>query len=129
MVGIRRTEVTVAQRVEVVRVDDLDGSAASGSIRFGIDGQAYEIDLSTANAARLRQILAPFIAAARRSEANALGQIPREPGTVPRPRSAGNAEARSENPPPPPESPSAPAAASAPRVRVPIPTNPFQVPS
>ena len=34
---------------------------------FGVDGVNYEIDLSESNAARLREVLAPYIAVARRS--------------------------------------------------------------
>lgn len=50
-------------------VDDLDGTVlddGSGStIRFSLEGRNYEIDLSDANAARLRDALAPFISAGR----------------------------------------------------------------
>lgn len=50
-------------------VDDLDGTVlddGSGStIRFSLEGRSYEIDLSDANAARLRDALAPFISAGR----------------------------------------------------------------
>ncbi|MGE3289560.1 MAG: histone-like nucleoid-structuring protein Lsr2 [Pseudonocardia sp.] len=46
-------------------VDDLDGSPASGTVRFGLDGRSYEIDLSDENAARLRAILADYAATAR----------------------------------------------------------------
>ncbi|MHA6795385.1 histone-like nucleoid-structuring protein Lsr2 [Pseudonocardia bannensis] len=57
----------MAQHVRVVLVDDLDGSEASDTVSFGLDGQQYEMDLSDANAAQLREALAPFVAAARRS--------------------------------------------------------------
>lgn len=50
-------------------VDDLDGSileAGDGStIRFSLEGRQYEIDLSDANAQKLRNALAPFISAGR----------------------------------------------------------------
>ena len=55
----------MAQQVSVRFVDDLDGSEASGTVDFGLDGRRYEIDLSEANAARLREALAPFIGVAR----------------------------------------------------------------
>lgn len=48
-------------------VDDLDGSEAAEQVEFAVDGKAYEIDLSAANSAKLREVLAPFISAARRS--------------------------------------------------------------
>ena len=57
----------MAQQVNVKFVDDLDGSDAAGTVAFAIDGRAYEIDLSEDNAARLRDSLASFVAAARKS--------------------------------------------------------------
>ena len=56
----------MAQQVNVKFVDDLDGSDAAGTVLFAIDGRAYEIDLSEDNAARLRESLASFVAAARK---------------------------------------------------------------
>jgi hypothetical protein len=63
----------MAQQVNVKFVDDLDGSDAAGTVVFGLDGRAYEIDLSDDNAARLRESLASFIAAARKSGGSAAG--------------------------------------------------------
>jgi hypothetical protein len=60
-------EVRMAQQVNVKFVDDLDGSDAAATVSFGLDGRVYEIDLSDDNAARLRDSLASFIAAARKS--------------------------------------------------------------
>jgi len=57
----------VAQIREVRLVDDLDGEKADETVEFGIDGKNYEIDLSTANAKKLRDALADFIGSARRS--------------------------------------------------------------
>ncbi|HVD29216.1 MAG TPA: Lsr2 family protein [Mycobacteriales bacterium] len=57
----------MAQQVNVKFVDDLDGSDAAGTVSFAIDGRAYEIDLSEDNAARLRDSLASFVAAGRKS--------------------------------------------------------------
>ena len=57
----------MAQQVNVKFVDDLDGSDATGTVSFALDGRAYEIDLSEDNAARLRDSLASFVAAARKS--------------------------------------------------------------
>lgn len=59
----------MAQKVKIILVDDLDGGSADETIRFGLDGAAYEIDLSTENAGRLREALKPFVAVARRSQA------------------------------------------------------------
>src|SRR5687767_5451960 len=60
-------EVTqMAQKVHIVLVDDLDGSEASESVSFGLDGTSYEIDLNDANAAQLRDALAPYVGHARK---------------------------------------------------------------
>lgn len=57
----------MAQIREIRLVDDLDGEAADETVEFGIDGKNYEIDLSKANAGKLRDALADYVAAARRS--------------------------------------------------------------
>jgi hypothetical protein len=57
----------VAQIREIRLVDDLDGEVADETVEFGVDGKNYEIDLSTANAKKLRDALAEFVAAARRA--------------------------------------------------------------
>lgn len=57
----------MAQKVLVELVDDIDGSAAAETVEFGLDGVTYEIDLSYANAAELRDSLAQFLEYARRS--------------------------------------------------------------
>jgi hypothetical protein len=56
----------MARQVSVRYVDDLDGSDASGPVGFSLDGNSYTIDLSEANASKLREVLAPFVSAARR---------------------------------------------------------------
>ena len=57
------------KRITTELVDDLDGGIISqgdgGTVSFGLDGKHYEIDLTNANAAQLRDALAPFIAKAR----------------------------------------------------------------
>jgi hypothetical protein len=57
----------LAQKVVVSLVDDLDASEADETVEFGLDGATYEIDLSEANAAALRDTLADYVAHARRS--------------------------------------------------------------
>lgn len=42
-------------------IDDLDGGEAAETVRFGLDGYSYEIDLSTKNANKLRSLLSPYI--------------------------------------------------------------------
>ncbi|WP_062071394.1 histone-like nucleoid-structuring protein Lsr2 [Demequina sediminicola] len=56
----------MAQRVQVVLVDDIDGGDADETVSFAIDGTHYEIDLSTAHAAELRQAFEPWTAVARK---------------------------------------------------------------
>lgn len=56
----------MAQKVQVLFEDDLDGSEAEGTINFGLDGSDYEIDLNTAHADDLRNVFAPYVAVARR---------------------------------------------------------------
>jgi hypothetical protein len=46
-------------------VDDLDGAEAAETVLFGLDGVGYEVDLSAVNAAELRALLRPYVAAAR----------------------------------------------------------------
>lgn len=51
-------------RTEIVMfTDDIDGSEGANTVHFGIDGQAFEIDLSPANKAKLLAALAPFMEA------------------------------------------------------------------
>ena len=57
----------MAQIREIRLVDDLDGAVADETVEFGVDGKSYEIDLSTANAKKLRDALAEFVASARRA--------------------------------------------------------------
>ena len=64
----------MAQRVNVVLVDDLDGSDAVETVTFGLDGTSYEIDLSKRNAAKLRSALEPYIANGRKVTASRRGR-------------------------------------------------------
>lgn len=57
----------VAQKVQVLLVDDLDGGEAHETVTFALDGKAYEIDLSDSNAEKLRESLADFVKAGRRT--------------------------------------------------------------
>jgi Lsr2 len=57
----------MAQKVQVLLMDDLDGTDASETVRFGLDGVAYEIDLSAGNAGQLRGSLADYVSHARKA--------------------------------------------------------------
>jgi hypothetical protein len=56
----------VAQKIQTLFIDDIDGSAAEGTVRFGLDGAEYEIDLNAGHAQALRTALARYAGAARR---------------------------------------------------------------
>ena len=57
----------MAQKIQTLFIDDLDGSEAEGTIRFGLDGTEYEIDLNAEHARALRDALARYVRAARRA--------------------------------------------------------------
>jgi hypothetical protein len=61
-----RNHATVAQKIQTLVIDDLDGSAAGGTVRFGLDGTEYEIDLNQEHARGLREALSRYVGAARR---------------------------------------------------------------
>lgn len=56
----------MAQKVNIVLIDDVDGGNADETVDFAVDGVTYEIDLSTARAAELRAVLQPWVSRARR---------------------------------------------------------------
>jgi nucleoid-associated protein Lsr2 len=80
----------VAQKVTTLFVDDLDGSEADGTVRFGLDGTEYEIDLNAEHAQALRDALARYVQ--RHAEAESLpgGQVAADA----RPRPAGQTRPR-----------------------------------
>ena len=57
----------MAQRIQTLLIDDLDGGEAAGTVRFGLDGAEYEIDLSAAHNDELRKELHQYLAHARRA--------------------------------------------------------------
>lgn len=77
----------MAQRVQTLYIDDLDGSEADSTVHFGLDGAGYEIDLNVEHAEDLRKVLAQYVDAARRVTAARPGRAkaPRRQG-APRPR-------------------------------------------
>jgi hypothetical protein len=75
----RRNGADMAQKVQTLFIDDLDGSEADGTVRFGLDGAEYEIDLNTDHAQKLRDELARYVSAARR-----VGHGARPPARSPR---------------------------------------------
>lgn len=65
----------MAQKIHIVLEDDLDGSEASQTVSFGLDGTSYEIDLNDKNADKLRGLLAPYVGHGRK-----VGAAPRRGG-------------------------------------------------
>jgi hypothetical protein len=57
----------VAQKVQVLLLDDLDGGTADETVSFALDGTGYEIDLSKKNAAAFRAALADYVGHARKA--------------------------------------------------------------
>ncbi|MCQ9368180.1 Lsr2 family protein [Brevibacterium sp. 50QC2O2] len=56
----------MAREMKLVLTDDMDGSKAAETVSFSVDQGDYEIELSSENADKLREVLAPYIAAGRR---------------------------------------------------------------
>jgi hypothetical protein len=64
----------MAQKVQVILVDDVDGGEADETVTFSLDGVNYEIDLSEANAESLRDSLGEWLGHARRVGGRASGR-------------------------------------------------------
>ena len=56
----------MAQKIHIVLEDDIDGSEATETVTFGLDGTNYEIDLNDAHAAALRDALSTYIGHGRK---------------------------------------------------------------
>lgn len=56
----------MAKKTVVVLEDDIDGSEASETIFFALDGSEYVIDLNEGHADELREVLARFTDAGRK---------------------------------------------------------------
>ena len=57
----------MAQKTQVILVDDVDGSEANQTVTFALDGVSYEIDLNDEHAAALRESLEEGVGKARRT--------------------------------------------------------------
>ncbi|WP_049573639.1 histone-like nucleoid-structuring protein Lsr2 [Streptomyces sp. SBT349] len=57
----------MAQKVQVLLLDDLSGGEADETVTFALDGKTYEIDLNSENADKLRDALEPYVKAGRRA--------------------------------------------------------------
>ena len=67
----------MAKQVAVMFVDDISGGKADETVRFGLDGAEYEIDLNRANAKALEEALAPYVDAARKMTRARPGRLAR----------------------------------------------------
>ena len=56
----------MAQKTQVILIDDIDGGAAAETVEFALDGKTYSIDLSSRNAGALKKLLAPYIESGRK---------------------------------------------------------------
>ncbi|MGP5261376.1 histone-like nucleoid-structuring protein Lsr2 [Brachybacterium paraconglomeratum] len=56
----------MARKTQVILTDDIDGSDATQTVSFAIDGVAYEIDLNDSHAAQLREQLKTWTSSGRR---------------------------------------------------------------
>jgi hypothetical protein len=71
----------MAKHTQVILIDDLDGGEADETVTFALDGSPYEIDLSDANAKKLREALASFVSSARKGDSGVTrGRRPRGGG-------------------------------------------------
>jgi hypothetical protein len=61
----------MAQQTQTLFIDDIDGGPAEGTVRFGLDGTDYEIDLSTAHSEELHKVLAGYVTHARKAAVTA----------------------------------------------------------
>jgi hypothetical protein len=75
----------MAQQTTVRFIDDLDGSDASGTFDFSLEGRRYQIDLSDENAAKLRDALAPYVGAARKAGGRGRGRAARQTAVAEKP--------------------------------------------
>ncbi len=74
----------MAQRVQVELVDDLNGEVAQKTVRFGVDGTEYEIDLTEENAQKLRSVLSEYVSKARKARGGRKTQGGQQPTSTSR---------------------------------------------
>ena len=68
----------MAQKIQTLFIDDIDGGEAEGTVRFALDGAEYEIDLSAKHSEELRSALGKYVTHARK----VAGASPRRAGRV-----------------------------------------------
>jgi hypothetical protein len=65
----------MAQKIQTLLIDDIDGGEAEGTVRFALDGNEFEIDLNSKHSNELRSALVNYISHARK-----VGSASRRPG-------------------------------------------------
>ena len=56
----------MAQKIQTLFIDDIDGGEAEGTVRFALDGSEYEIDLNAKHSEELRSALGKYVTHARK---------------------------------------------------------------
>jgi hypothetical protein len=56
----------MAQKIQTLFIDDIDGGAAESTVHFALDGTDYEIDLNAKHTEELRNSLASYVSHARK---------------------------------------------------------------
>ena len=72
----------MAQKVQIILEDDLDGTEASETVSFALDGTSYEIDLTAENAAEMRDAFARYVGHARKVSSSRRGGSGRRTSTA-----------------------------------------------
>jgi hypothetical protein len=74
----------MAQKIQTLFIDDIDGGEAEGTVRFALDGAEYEIDLSAKHIDEFRDALKGYIAHARKAGGSARRgtRSARKPGAI-----------------------------------------------
>ncbi|MPZ28922.1 MAG: Lsr2 family protein [Micromonosporaceae bacterium] len=72
-------------------IDDLDNGEAAETVKFGLDGVHYEIDLSAKNATKLRDALGPYVKAGTKVTRFGQGQLRRRTAAAPTDRAQNKA--------------------------------------
>lgn len=67
----------MVQKRQVVLIDDLTGEDAQETVKIGLDGAQYEVDLTSEHAAELREKLSPYISGGRRLRGGSSGRATR----------------------------------------------------
>jgi hypothetical protein len=61
----------MAQKIQTLFIDDIDGGEADGTVRFSLDGTEYEIDLNARHTDELRTTLKSYIEHGRKAGGSA----------------------------------------------------------